>query len=254
MITAQITAAAEVQAMIQPAAWDAPRRVRPGSCAYRPASSHAAGRHPFVCEPFEHALRVRIEEQHRADHDAERAARDQNPLCVPRRWRRRARNAVWRTPRRRRSRRAPQKGRKPRRARRGQSLRRASDDAGASPVQYRWHLDRLEDVARGHPAVQRVEVPTIFELEAMSPSPTARPDMATTRNNTIKNWTSSCHVKLLYEPMFPPILNRLAADPRAPDRAVSGKLRQSSRACRTASTPRAPAIRTPIGGRARAER
>src|SRR5438552_6550123 len=63
--------------------------------------------------------------------------------------------------------------------------------------------------------------PTIFGLDAMSPTPTARPETETTRNNTIKNWTSSCHVKLLYVPMFPPILYA-----------------QSSRACRTASTPR----------------
>src|SRR5437867_1824473 len=62
--------------------------------------------------------------------------------------------------------------------------------------------------------------PTIFGLEAMSPTPTARPETETTRNNMIKNWTSSCHVKLLYVPMFPPILYA-----------------QSSRACRTASTP-----------------
>src|SRR6266852_8356036 len=81
----------------------------------------------------------------------------------------------------------------------------------------------------------------------MSPTPTARPETATTRNNTIKNWTSSCHVKLLVAPISPPILNRLAADPRAPDRALPGKLRQSSRACRTASTGREPAIPTPIG-------
>src|SRR5256714_3744476 len=44
----------------------------------------------------------------------------------------------------------------------------------------------------------------IFGLEAMSPTPTARPATATTRNKTIRNWTSSCHIKLLVAPMFPP--------------------------------------------------
>src|SRR6266853_465325 len=60
----------------------------------------------------------------------------------------------------------------------------------------------------------------IFGLEAMSPTPTARPATATTRNKTIRNWTSSCHIKLLVAPMCPP-----------------KKLLQSSRACRTESTP-----------------
>src|SRR2546422_1013823 len=65
---------------------------------------------------------------------------------------------------------------------------------------------------------------TIFGLEAMSPTPTTRPETATTRNNTIKNWTSNCHVKLLYAPMSPPILNRLAAHPRAePSRETMSK-------------------------------
>src|SRR5438477_1448938 len=61
----------------------------------------------------------------------------------------------------------------------------------------------------------------IFGLETMSPTPTARPATATTRNKTIRNWTSSCHIKLLVAPMCPP-----------------KKLLQSSRACRTESTPR----------------
>src|SRR2546423_5441920 len=60
----------------------------------------------------------------------------------------------------------------------------------------------------------------IFGLEAMSPTPTARPATATTRNKTIRNWTSSCHIILLVAPMCPP-----------------KKLLQSSRACRTESTP-----------------
>src|ERR1041385_4297173 len=54
----------------------------------------------------------------------------------------------------------------------------------------------------------------------MSPTPPARPATATTRNKTIRNWTSSCHIKLLVAPMCPP-----------------KKLLQSSRACRTESTP-----------------
>src|SRR5256714_6611470 len=60
----------------------------------------------------------------------------------------------------------------------------------------------------------------IFGLKAMSPTPTARPATAPTRNKTIRNWTSSCHIKLLVAPMCPP-----------------KKLLQSSRACRTESTP-----------------
>ena len=75
------------------------------------------------------------------------------------------------------------------------------------PATQRWYRCVTRSVSRGTSTglrTWRVDTQrfrtlkncTVFRLETMSPTPTARPATATTRNNTIKNWTSKCHIKL----------------------------------------------------------
>jgi len=93
------------------------------------------------------------------------------------------------------------------------------------------------------------KVPTILAVEVMSPTPTARPETDTTRNSTIKNWTSSCHAKLLYAPMSPPILNRNGRRTRGPlIGAFPGNYAKVAELAGRRSTPRGALERSGISG------